>query len=400
MKSPFKDLPREVAVLSSVAFLVAVGFGVIAPAIPLFARSFGVSQAAAGAVISIFAAARFSSGLLCGKMVNSFGERKVLATGLFMVGISSIAAGLADTYLQLIIFRTAGGLGSAMFTVASTSLLLGVVSDDQRGRAQSIYQGGFLFGGITGPLFGGILCAISLRAPFFVYAGGVIAGGIVTLIFLHKSEFDSTHGSSASFEQTTIREAIRMHPYQVAVLCSIGTGWAVFGMRNSLIPLFVTEGLGRGPAAIGAGMAAATLMQGLILLPAGRFVDKQGRRKALLIGISVTIIGVFVFAFFESFPLFLIGMGISGIGGAFLGSAPAALVGDIIRGRGGKVVALWQMGSDFGMIVGPITLGFIADHVSYKAAFLTAALIFLPALIRTFNLPETRKSHLPAVYEP
>jgi hypothetical protein len=52
MKSPFKDLPREVAVLSSVAFLVAVGFGVIAPAIPLFARSFGVSQAAAGSAPS------------------------------------------------------------------------------------------------------------------------------------------------------------------------------------------------------------------------------------------------------------------------------------------------------------------------------------------------------------
>jgi MFS family permease len=191
-----------------------------------------------------------------------------------------------------------------------------------------------------------------------------------------------------------------MHPYQVAVLCAIGTGWAVFGMRNSLIPLFVTEGLGRGPAAIGAGMAAATLMQGLILLPAGRFVDTQGRKKALLIGITVTILGVFVFAFFESFPLFLIGMGISGIGGAFLGSAPAALVGDIIRGRGGKVVALWQMGSDFGMIVGPIALGFIADHASYKVAFLTAALILVPALIRTMNLPETRKSHLPAIYEP
>jgi MFS family permease len=75
-------------------------------------------------------------------------------------------------------------------------------------------------------------------------------------------------------------------------------------------------------------------------------------------------------------------------------------VGDIIRGRGGKVVALWQMGSDFGMIVGPIALGFIADHASYKVAFLTAALILVPALIRTINLPETRKSHLPAIYEP
>ena len=54
-RHPFAGLPREVAVLTAVAFAVAVGFGVVAPAIPVYAREFGVGRTAAGAVISAFA---------------------------------------------------------------------------------------------------------------------------------------------------------------------------------------------------------------------------------------------------------------------------------------------------------------------------------------------------------
>ena len=45
---PLKGLPREVGVLVAVAFAVAVGFGIVAPAIPVFARSFHVTRAASG----------------------------------------------------------------------------------------------------------------------------------------------------------------------------------------------------------------------------------------------------------------------------------------------------------------------------------------------------------------
>ena len=43
----FKDLPREVAVITAVAFCVALGFGIVAPIIPVFAKSFEVSAFAA-----------------------------------------------------------------------------------------------------------------------------------------------------------------------------------------------------------------------------------------------------------------------------------------------------------------------------------------------------------------
>ena len=130
---------------------------------------------------------RFISGLFAGKLVDRFGERLVLGVGLFMVSIFTLISGLAQTYEQLLIFRTAGGLGSSMFSVSAGALILRVVSDNQRGQAQSLYNGGFIAGGVAGPAFGGALIAISARAPFFIYSGLLIVAGIVSLIFLHES---------------------------------------------------------------------------------------------------------------------------------------------------------------------------------------------------------------------
>ena len=47
-KKVFGDLPNTALVLTAVSFLVAVGFGLIIPAIPVFAKSFGVTNTAIG----------------------------------------------------------------------------------------------------------------------------------------------------------------------------------------------------------------------------------------------------------------------------------------------------------------------------------------------------------------
>ena len=87
--NPFSEFPREIGVLVFASFFVAVGFGIIAPTIPLFAKSFGVNNAQVGLIISSFALARFASGLFAGKLVDKFGERIVYTTGIGFVAISS-----------------------------------------------------------------------------------------------------------------------------------------------------------------------------------------------------------------------------------------------------------------------------------------------------------------------
>ena len=60
-RGPVPPIPQEIWVLVSAAFLIALGYGLIAPIIPQFAESFGVSMAAAAAVVSVFSAARLLS---------------------------------------------------------------------------------------------------------------------------------------------------------------------------------------------------------------------------------------------------------------------------------------------------------------------------------------------------
>ena len=128
--------------LAAVAVAVAIGFGVVATALPEFARSFGVGKFWAGAVISAFALMRFVSALGGGRLVDSFGERIVLASGIGIVAVSTGLAGLSQSYSQLLILRGLGGVGSAMFTVAATALLLPGRRRRQPGAGQRPLPGG------------------------------------------------------------------------------------------------------------------------------------------------------------------------------------------------------------------------------------------------------------------
>jgi MFS transporter, DHA1 family, multidrug resistance protein len=393
LRNPFGSLPPEVAVLTAVAFSVALGFGIVAPAIPLFARAFGVTNFAAGAVISVFALVRFASAPMAGRFVNRFGERLVLATGIGIVGVSSLLAGFSGNYTQLIVLRGIGGLGSAMFTVSSFALLLRVVAADQRGRAAGTYQTGFLLGAIAGPAFGGPLTAWSLRAPFFVYAITLLVAGTVATLFLARTALHEHEviAGTADHAPTTLTTALRSPAYRAAVANNFAVGWAIFGVRSSLIPLFVVEGLRLGPSWTGAGLVLSAAVQGLVLIPAGRLVDTRGRRPFLRAGAAFSLAAGVAMAVAGSAPLFLAGMALYGTGSALLGVSSAAVVGDVIGGRGGTPVAAFQMASDAGAFLGPLVAGALADAASFEVAFLATAAVSGLAFVTTMVMPETQR---------
>jgi MFS family permease len=384
-------LPREVVVLTAVAFSVAVGFGVVVPAIPIFAKQFGVSNAAAGAVISAFAFMRLVSALGSGRLVNRIGERVVLATGIAIVAVSSALAGLAQNYEQLLFLRGVGGVGSAMFTVSAISLLLRVVDADQRGRATGMWQSGFLFGAIAGPAIGGPLTDISLRAPFFVYAATLAVAGSIGMLFLtHTPLHDREVAAEKAPARTTLGEALRNSGYRAALLTNLGNGWALFGVRSSLIPVFVTEGLGASATWIGIGFFVSSGAQGVMLLPAGRLADTVGRRPAMIIGSAIATTSMGLVAAFESLPIFVLAMAMFGVGSAFLSVAPSATVGDVVAGRGGTVVAAFQMSADLGAVIGPLAAGWLADRYSFGAAFGVTTGVLAAGLLAAAVSRETR----------
>jgi DHA1 family multidrug resistance protein-like MFS transporter len=413
-RNPFGDLPREAAILSSVSFTVALGYGIVAPAIPAFARQFGVSVAAAASVISAFALMRVVGALPAGRLVERFGEPSVMAAGIAVVAVSSVLAGFSQSFTQLLVLRGAGGLGSAMYSVSGQALLLATVPSGQRGRASGLYSGGFLLGGISGPAVGGLVAAWSLRAPFFLYGGLLVVPALIAWIALRSAPHRT--GARAAPDQTealnrpgppaaarvvpavprpaagfrTLIGALRSRAYRAAATANLADGFALLGVRGAILPLFVRDALHRSPVWTGVGFLLFAALNGAALFPGGRVADRLGRRPVLIAGCAISACGMALLAALPGLWAFLGALAVAGAGSGLLDVAPAAIVGDLLDGRGGTLVAFYQMSGDVGAVSGPVAAGFAVDAASFSAAFALSGAILGVAAILAFFAPETR----------
>lgn len=367
-------LPREVGALAAVAFMVALGFGVVAPAITPFAVQFGVSKAAAGAVISAFAFARLATAPFAGRLVNRFGERALLGTGIGIVAVSSLLAGLAQSYWQLLVLRGAGGFGSIMFSVSSASLLYRVTAPSMRGRAQSVYAGGFLLGSIAGPALG-VLAAISLRLPFFLYAGTLTAAGYLGLRALRHSPLAARRPQDAAAAPLRLTEAVRNPDFVAALAATTSVQWSVVGIRASLVPLFIVGPLGLTQEWSYLCFFVVSIVTGVLLTPSGRRADAHNRLAMLAAGLLVEATALVLLPSVPHLYGLIPAMVLLGTAGAVLSVVPGAIVGGVVGERSGTVVASYQMAGDAGSVAGPLVAGFLADRYGFAVSFYVAAVV-------------------------
>lgn len=465
-------LPRDVAVLSFVAFAVALGYGIAAPALPVYARTFGVSAFLASTVISGFALMRLLSAAPAGLMVDRWGERRIMSIGIWVVAGSSLLTALAQSFSQLLVLRGVGGIGSSMFTVSAMALLLRTAGPEQRGRASGAFQAGFLFGGVAGPAIGGAVVGISIRAPFVVYGVTLVVAGLLAVRFLSRDPQEPTGAASAAGpaaepdraarltapgsspeadgvpepataatpaqpepeptaqpdpepqpdpeaqpdpaalpppaglphpeaqpqpQPAALGRALRSAAYRAALMANLSSGFIVFGLRISLVPLFVTEGLEQGVGLVGLGFLSAAAVQAVSLIPAGRWTDRAGRRGSMLMGAGMMTVSMLLLALDTGAIGFLLAMAASGLASAFLAPASAAVVGDVTRGlSGGKVVSAYQMVGDLGGILGPLIAGALADAAGFEWAFAAGVVVGLITLAFIAVMPETLRTAEPA----
>lgn len=388
-------IPRAVWVLVAAAFVIALGFGLVAPVLPQFATSFDVSTTAASVVISAFAFFRLVFAPAGGRLVDLLGERWVYLTGLFIVAVSTAACAFAANYWQLLVFRGLGGIGSTMFTVSAMGLLVRLADPSARGRVTGLYASAFLVGNILGPVLGGLLARFGLRVPFLVYAAALVVAMIVVAVLLRD-----VHPGQAEAGQERprmpVREALAHRTYRAALGSMFANGWSSMGVRVALVPLFAVA-IGAGDGMAGAALAVFAVGNAAAILPAGRIADSRGRRPMVLTGLVVTGLGTAALGF-STGPAALLGASlVAGAGAGMLNAPQQAAVADIIGGErsGGTVLAGFQMLSDVGAIIGPIAAGYLADTVSFEAAFVVTGVICLLAALPWVRAPETLRGAHP-----
>ena len=370
-------VPQSIWVLVAAAFIIALGYGLIAPVLPQFAQSFNVGVAAAGAVISIFAFSRLAFAPVSGRLVDRLGSRRIYLSGLLIVAGTTGLVAFVGEYWHILLLRLIAGIGSTMFTVSAMGLIVRLSPPEIRGRCSSLYATAFLLGNVLGPVLGAMLTVLGMRAPFAIYGAAVFLAALVVWWRMPASVgVRPTEGGRATTPMR-FREAFADSAYRSALVGGFANGWLNFGVRVATLPLLAAAIFESGAAYAGLAMATFAAGNAVVQQFSGRAADQVGRKPLILVGLLAN--GTFTAALGFSdrvWSLLLLSV-LAGAGAGLFNPAQQAVLADVIGAErsGGRVLANFQMAQDTGAILGPIIVGLLIQQAGFRAGFLACGVV-------------------------
>jgi MFS family permease len=241
---------------------------------------------------------------------------------------------------------------------------------------------------VAGPAVGTV-ATFSLRLPFFLYAGTLVVAGLLGLGALRHSELAARQ--SARTEPLALAVAVRNRSYLAALAAAFAGAFAFIGARSALVPLYVRDSLHLSASWAYAAFLVVSLVSGALLLPTGKIADTVGRRPVVVVGL---LVGAAAFLLLPTVPAktgLVAVMVLVGVAAAADSVAPGAMMGDVVAGRGGTVVAVFQMAGDLGLVLGPVVTGWVVDHAGYSPAFVVCAVVCAVPVFAVLAAPETLK---------
>src|SRR6476619_1841977 len=150
-----------------------VGFGIVFPLLPLYAKRFDTSATTIGALLASFSVAQLLFAPVWGRLSDRIGRKPVLVLSLAGTAAGSLLTGLAGSLAVLFLGRIVDGVSGASVSVAHASVA-DVAPPDERPRLFGLLGAAFGVGFVAGPAIGALAALGDARVPFFIAAA--IAG--------------------------------------------------------------------------------------------------------------------------------------------------------------------------------------------------------------------------------
>jgi MFS family permease len=377
--------PRATRILVWMCVFIAVnqlGFGAIVPVVALYARSFGVRQAAIGVAIAVYGLARVLLAVPVGKLTDVLGRRAALALGGVVTAGGNLLCAYAPSFSVFVAGRFIAGGGAALVLIAGQIVLADITTPARRGRVMAIYQGVFLFAVGVGPYPGGLLAErFGLAAPFVIYAGAGLVASAVAWLSIRETRQPRVSAEAVATPPPFAAQVRLLTTHRGFVLVSlVGFVNAVVrtGALFNVVPVLARDRLLLGTDRIGFGLALASVAGLALAYPAGVLVDRYGRKTVIVPATAAAGLSMLVFLLASSYAGFLTGCMLWSVAVGVSGAAPAAYAADVAPpGMNAAAMSTFRMLSDVGYVLGPIALGAVTDLSGADAALTTAAALML-----------------------
>jgi DHA1 family tetracycline resistance protein-like MFS transporter len=365
-----------------------VGFGIVLPILPIYAKRFHASSLQAALLVTAFSAAAFVFSPLWGRLSDRIGRRPVILVSLAGTAIGSLMTGLATGLPLLYAGRLVDGASGASVAVAQAAVA-DLADPSQRPRLFGLLGAAFGLGFVAGPAIGSIAALSGPRTPFFVAAALAGLNTVVGLFRLPETRSRGPAGGSAGPAVSEVRGRqgrVLRRPDIWPLLLVAFTSMTAFSGFEATFALFGQRHLG---LTIGSAAAVFTAVGLVIVAVQGGVVHtvvlRFGEAATLPAGLSLDAAGLALLAPARSWalaaPALLLLTAGQGLVQTTMASALSARAGPTSRGR---VLGAQQSASALARIGGPALGGALLGASGSSATYWVGAGLVGIALFASF----------------
>ena len=375
-------------VLMATAFVDMLGFAMVFPLMPLYAKNFGASPAVIGWLIASFSIAQLAMSPIWGRLSDRYGRRPMLLVGLGAECIAFVMFGLAHTYWMLLGSRLVQGAGGG-----TTGVVQAYVGDSveksQRAKALGWLSASTSAGVMIGPAIGSLAAHFGNAAPGFFAAGLCFLNMLFAWRVLPESK--PSHHTGAKRSIRAAMWGVVEHPFapQPRLIWIYAVGMGAFSAMSACVALYFNDRFGLTTKTIGWVFvytgALAVVMRSIIL---GKAVDWLGETRIMRVGALIFALGLGLY----TAPSALWGMALViplvPIGQALLFPAVTALSSHRTDpSELGQMMGVQQAFGGMARILSPVWATWVFEVAGPSWPFLIASGIMLLVLVLALRVP-------------
>jgi multidrug resistance protein len=358
------------AIIFLTILVTTIGFGVIFPVLPLYAKSMGASDSVNGWLAAIFSLAQFACAPLWGRLSDRIGRRPVMLISILGSSAAYLLTGWASTIPILFAARLLDGATGGSVAVAQ-ACLADITTPEERSKAMGLVGVAFGLGFVIGPFVGGELSHwFSPSAPFYfiallslLNAGWIYQRLPETLAPEHRSDRHPHSNVIDIFRQENGGLFARLVAIYFLFLTGFSIMTFVFTLFNHERFRFEEADNGRLFGLIG---LVGIIVQGGVLR---RLLPRTGEKPLTVIGSAALAVGFFLLPLAHSVGV-LIGL-------SCLIAVANSLIQPTLNGLAsrsmssvfqGRAMGLFQSAASLGRAIGPVLGGWLL-HLDAQASY-------------------------------
>jgi MFS family permease len=358
-----------------------VGFGIVMPVLPFWAREFGASAVAFGLLQSAYAAAQLVCAPLWGRLSDRAGRRPVLLGTIAGTALAMLATGLAPSLVWLFAARVLAGVFAANVSVAS-AYIADVTGPEERTRFMGLLGASFGVGFVIGPALGALLVPYGHAVPMFFTAGlAAVNWGVAAL----RLEEPRLHEAAA---RPGGRLALLREPaVRSTVLANLAFSLAVTQLET-LFPYLMSDRFGWDARRFAWILFAMALVMGGIQGGGMKALSARWAERTLVVsGVAALALGFAGVPLATTLALLLVALLFAAVGRAVAQPALLSLASQAARPEErGAVMGLFQSSASLARVFGP-ALGGALYGVALPYPFWLASALLVGVALGARALP-------------